>query len=122
MIRCRFRDSEPVSDSPRTDSRFRFQYPFDFLDLGEGARLWLVEAGATGTVRIKVKMADAVSLARLHGAEAVDVALGQAALYGRFAEGDLASFLAAAPRRDHHSASEDHSLQGGTSAWKGFGT
>jgi hypothetical protein len=93
-----------------------------FLDLGEGARLWLVEAGATGTSRIKVKMAAAVSLARLHGAEAVDVALGQAALYGRFAEGDLASFLAAAPRRDHLSASEDHSLQGGTSAWKGFGT
>ena len=65
---------------------------------------------------------NAVSLARLHGNEAVDVALGQAALYGRFAEGDLASFIAAQPHGDHHSASEDHSLQGGTSAWKGFGT
>jgi transposase len=93
-----------------------------FLALGEGARLWLVEAGAAGASRIKVKMAAAVSMARLHGHVAVDVALGQAALYGRFAEGDLASFLAVQPRGDHHSASEDHSLQGGTSAWKGFGT
>jgi transposase len=93
-----------------------------FLALGDGAHLWLVEAGATGTTRIKVKMADAVSLARLHGNEAVDVALGQAALYGRFAEGDLASFIAVQPIGDHHSASENHSLQGGTAAWKGFGT
>jgi transposase len=93
-----------------------------FLDLGEGARLWLVEAGATGTTRIKVKMAAAVSLAHLHGADRVDCALGQAALSGRFAEDDLASFIAAQPRVVHHSASEDHSLQGGTSAWRGFGT
>ena len=75
-----------------------------FLALGEGAQLWLVEAGAAGASRIKVKMAGAVSLARLHGTEAVDVALGQAALYGRFAEGDLASFIAAQPSGDHHSA------------------
>jgi transposase len=92
-----------------------------FLELGEGARLWLVEAGATGTARIKVKMASAVALSRIHGADRVDLALGQAALYGRFAEGDLASFLAAQPQGDHRSASEDHSLQRGTSAWKGFG-
>jgi hypothetical protein len=93
-----------------------------FLALGEGAHLWLVEAGAAGTARVKVKMASAVAMARIHGTDRVDWALGQAALYGRFAEGDLASFLAAQPRGDHHSASEDHSLQGGTSAWKGFGT
>lgn len=93
-----------------------------FLALGDGAHLWLVEAGAAGASRIKVKMASAVSLARLHGAEAVDIALGQAALYGRFAEGDLASFIAAGARADHHSAGEEHSLQGGTAAWRGFGT
>jgi transposase len=92
-----------------------------FLELGEGARRWLVEAGATGTGRIKVKMANAVSLASIHGADRVDLALGEAALYGRFAEGDLASFLDAQPRTEHRSASEDHSLQRGTSAWKGFG-
>ena len=92
-----------------------------FLALGEGARLWLVEAGAAGASRIKVKMAAAVEAARLHGADRVDRALGQGALYGRFAEGDLVSFLAAEPRRDEHTASEVYSLQGGTSAWKGFG-
>jgi hypothetical protein len=81
----------------------------------------LVEAGAAGTSRIKVKMAAAVEAARLHGADRVDRALGQGALYGRFAEGDLDSFLAAEPRRDEHTASEVYSLQGGTSAWKGFG-
>jgi transposase len=93
-----------------------------FLALGEGARLWLVEAGAAGTSRIKVKMAAAVEASHLHGADRVDRALGQGALYGRFAEGDLASFLATEPRRDEHTASEVHSLQGGTSAWRGFGT
>ncbi len=93
-----------------------------FLALGDGARLWLIEAGATGATRIKVKMADAVALARLHGNDAVDVALGQAALSSRFAEDDLASFLAVAPAGDRHRASEDHSLQGGTAAWRGFGT
>ena len=93
-----------------------------FLALGEGARLWLVEAGAAGTSRIKVKMAAAVEASRLHGQDRVDRALGQGALYGRFAEGDLASFLAVEPRDDHRTASEEHSLQGGTSAWRGFGT
>jgi len=37
----------------------------EFLALGEGARLWLVEAAAAGTVRMRVKMAAAVGLARL---------------------------------------------------------
>jgi transposase len=93
-----------------------------FLALGDGARLWLVEAGAAGASRIKVKMAEAVSLARLHGNDAVDIALGRAALSGRFADGDLASFLGAQPRDDHRRATEEHSLQGGTGAWRGFGT
>ena len=39
----------------------------EFLALGDGARMWLVEAAAAGTARIKVKMADAVTFARLHG-------------------------------------------------------
>lgn len=93
-----------------------------FLALGDGAHLWLVEAGAAGASRVKVKMAEAVALGRLHGREAVDVALGQAALSGRFADGDLASFISAGDPRDHHRAGEEHSLQGGTSAWRGFGT
>ena len=37
-----------------------------FLALGQGARTWLVEAAAAGTERIKVKMAEALTLSRLH--------------------------------------------------------
>ena len=93
----------------------------EFLALGEGARQWLIEAASGGTHRIKTKMTEAVTLARLEGAEQVDWALGQAAAFGRFAEGDLASILAAHPPGEHHSAGEDHSLQTGTSMWEGFG-
>lgn len=40
-------------------------------------------------------MAEAVDLARLHGVARLDWALGHAATFGRFAEGDLASILSA---------------------------
>ena len=97
----------------------------EFLAIGDGAVLWLKEAGATGAARVRAKMADAVALAKLHGRETVNWALGHAALYGRLAEADLASIIAhraaagadGAPQR----ASEAHSLQAGTDAWKGFG-
>jgi hypothetical protein len=96
----------------------------EFLAIGAGASLWLSEAGAAGVSRVRAKMADAVQLARLRGLEAVDRALGEAALAGRFAEGDLAAIVAhqataspAPPRR----AGEGHTLQSGTSAWEGFG-
>lgn len=92
-----------------------------FLALGEGARLWLVEAGAAGAARVKVKMAAAVDLAGLHGTDRVDWALGHAAMYGRFAEDDLTSVLAAQPPGDQRAAGEQHSLQEGTGAWEGFG-
>ena len=69
----------------------------EFCAIGDGARTWLVEAAAAGTSRMKVKMAQAVTLARLHGTERLDWALGHAAMFGRFAEGDLASILAADP-------------------------
>lgn len=93
----------------------------EFLSLGEGARMWLVEAASAGTSRVKVKMAEAVQLARLHGEVAVDWALGHAATYARFADGDLVSILAAHPVSTSHAAGEDHSLQTGTGAWEGFG-
>ena len=92
-----------------------------FLAIGEGARLWLVEAGAAGAARVKVKMAAAVDLASLHGRERVDWALGHAAIYGRFAEDDLASILASPPPGDVRSADDGHSLQDGTRVWEGFG-
>ena len=56
----------------------------EFLAIGEGARMWLVEAAAAGTSRVRVKMAEAVTLARLHGNERLDWALGHAATFCRF--------------------------------------
>ena len=41
-----------------------------------GAALWLTEAAAAGCSRIRAKMAEAVELAALHDAAAVDRALG----------------------------------------------
>ncbi len=92
-----------------------------FLALGEGARLWLIEAGAAGAGRVKVKMGEALTLARLHGPARVDWALGHAALYGRFGDGDLAAILASRPAETRRRAGENHSLQEGTKAWEGFG-
>ena len=95
-----------------------------FLALGPGAQSWLVEAAASGARRMRPKMAEAVASAKLHGIDEVDRALGTAAIAGRFAENDLISIL------DHHlgrtvaeptRASENHSLQPGTSAWSRFG-
>lgn len=96
-----------------------------FLAIGDGAAQWLVEAAAAGANRIRTKMAEAIMLAKLHGAQAVDRALGTAAAAGRFADGDLQAIL------DHHRhgpvneprrAGERHSLQPGTGAWAAFGT
>lgn len=96
----------------------------EFLAIGDGAVLWLTEAGAAGTSRVRAKMAEAVALAKLHGAAQVGWALGHAAVHGRFGEGDLAAILAhrasAAPGSQHR-ASERASLQGGTAVWRGFG-
>ena len=67
-------------------------------------------------------MADAVELAALHGPERVDWALGHAATFGRFADGDLASILAAHPAGDRRTApARTTRCKPGTSAWEGFG-
>ncbi len=98
----------------------------EFLAIGDGARLWLTEAAAAGTTKIRVKMAQAVTLAKLFEAKDVDWALGHAAVHARFAEADLASIL------DHHHtatsaadpasrAGEHGSLTQGTSAWAALG-
>ncbi|MFN8079391.1 MAG: IS21 family transposase [Kineosporiaceae bacterium] len=95
-----------------------------FLALGEGARLWLVEAAAAGTPRMRVKMGEALALARLFDPVEVDWALGHAAVHGRFAEADLSSILdhhARAPKAGEHRASEQSSLTQGTAAWARLG-
>jgi hypothetical protein len=96
----------------------------EFLALGNGARLWLSEAAAAGTARMRVKMADAVATAKLVDATAVDWALGRAAVNARFGEHDLASILDHQARTragDLHRAGEDHSLAQGTARWAALG-
>jgi transposase len=95
-----------------------------FLAIGPGAAEWLTKAAAAGTVRLRRKIAEAVALAKLHGASDVDAALAAAATAGRFGEGDLAAILAHRgaeviefPTR----ASEQTSLQRSTRSWEGFG-
>jgi transposase len=96
----------------------------DFLALGEGASTWLIEAAAAGTTKMRVKMADALAMAKLVGASEVDWALGHAAVHARFAEADLASILhhhAGRPSAGRHQAGEDASLTQGTTAWARLG-
>jgi transposase len=95
-----------------------------FLALGPGARLWLTEAAAAGTTRMRIKMAEAVSLAKLGDPVQVDWALGQAAVNGRFGETDLASILAhqaQAQSGPTHAAGEERSLAQGTRGWTALG-
>jgi transposase len=96
-----------------------------FLALGPGAAAWLTEAAASGTRGVRRKMAEAVALAKLHGAARVDQALGTAAIAGRFADNDVIRILAHQAGGDNGQptrASETHSLQPGTAAWAKFGT
>ncbi|MET3949180.1 hypothetical protein ABIB29_000001 [Arthrobacter sp. UYEF36] len=71
---------------------------------------------------MNVKMAEAVTLAKIAGTDQVDRALGDAALHGRFAHPDLASILNANIRRTTtHAANEATSLTQGTGAWAAIG-
>jgi hypothetical protein len=95
-----------------------------FLAIGGGAAQWLAEAGATGATRVRAKMAGAAQMAILHGAGAVDRALGEAAAAGRFADGDLASILAhqaSAADGQPSRAGEHSSLAQGTAGWARHG-
>jgi transposase len=96
-----------------------------FLGLGEGAARWLTEAAAAGAQRIRSKMARAVELAAVVGADRVDQALGLAAIAGRFGDDDVAAIAdhlaASGPAGDLVSADERHSAQPGTSGWAALG-
>ena len=97
-----------------------------FLGIGPGAHDWLVEAAAVGAQRVRSKMAEAVELATLMGADTVNDALALAASAGRFADGDLLSivtFHAGGPDGDRPVVADDqHALQPGTAGWAGFTT
>ena len=116
----------PGGNGPRQPRpRPRTEAEAAFLAIGDGARRWLTEAAASGAARIRSKMARAVELAAVVGADRVDAALGLAAIAGRFADGDLASIIdhLAAERETAGVviADEAHSAQPGTSGWARLG-
>jgi len=118
LIRNPQRRLRPPKIRPRTAEEIAF------LAVGPGAHDWLVEASAVGAQRIRAKMARAVELAAVVGADVVDDALGLAAIAGRFGD-DLVSIVdhragAGAPV-DVVRADETHSVQPGTRGWEGFG-
>jgi hypothetical protein len=95
-----------------------------FLAIGPAAERWLIAAAAAGATRVRRKIAEAVDLAKLHGAGDVDEALATAAAAGRFGDGDLAAILAHRGARVIEfpaRASEERSLQRSTRSWEGFG-
>ena len=96
-----------------------------FLNIGDGAQAWLVEAAANGVSRVRAKMARAVEFATIVNAERVDTALALAAAAGRFAEHDLASILdhlaVGGHPHDVVRVDETHSVQPGTAAWNRLG-
>jgi transposase len=127
QIRDEHYPHHPGGNGPRQPRpRPRTEAETAFLAIGDGARRWLAEAAASGTARIRSKMARAVELAAVVGAERVDAALGLAAIAGRFADGDLASIIdhLAAEREIGGlvTADEGHSAQPGTAGWARLGT
>jgi transposase len=97
--------------------RPRTQAEAAFLAIGDGAHVWLAEAAAAGTSRIRAKMEAAVTMAKVAGNTRVDWALGHAAVNGRFGYRDLSSILNAHPTTPRQRASETRSLAQGTNAW-----
>jgi len=83
------------------------------------------EAGPAGASRIRAKMARAVELATILGADKVDEALGLAAAAGRFGDEDLPSILdhlaSNRPPGDVVRVDEAHSVQPGTGGWQAMG-
>lgn len=116
----------PGGNEPRQPRiRPRSEAETAFCGIGEGAHRWLIEASATGATRIRSKMARAVELATILGADKVDHALGLAAMAGRFGDTDLAGILdhlaLSGPPSDVVYPDEAHSAQPGTASWEGFG-
>ncbi|HLB76446.1 MAG TPA: IS21 family transposase, partial [Candidatus Dormibacteraeota bacterium] len=94
-----------------------------FLAIGGGAERWLRAAAASGTARVRAKMAQATELALLFGSTEVDQALSRAASVARFSDDDLISILAHAEQSQEILvwADEGFSAQPGTEAWAAFG-
>jgi hypothetical protein len=100
----------------------------DRLALGAGAALWLKEAAAAGTDKIRHKMERAVTRAKVLGTDEVDKGLGAATVHQRFTHEDLLSIVnigGGAPRTTSTTPNvtdQGQWLSQGTSAWVNFGT
>ncbi|QIP43993.1 transposase (plasmid) [Rhodococcus erythropolis] len=79
--------------TPPTGAQASYRRRARLPTVGPGCQQLLVEAAAAGARRIRAKMAEAVDLSKLHSPDAVDRALGTAAMTGRFADRDLISIL-----------------------------
>jgi len=79
----------PRRDTPQRTPKAVNRFEKSFLEIGEGAQEWLIEAAAQGVRGIESRMGDAVALTKEQDRTAVDEALGAAAAVGRFAPGDL---------------------------------
>jgi hypothetical protein len=115
----RDRPADPLNRQPKAKKPSEAA----FLALGEGAGLYLTEAAACGARKIETRMAEAVTLASLHGRSAVDTALGIAAMAGRFGAGDLGSILVHSARGASGAQvpPPEHSLAKGTQMWSALG-
>jgi transposase len=113
-------DPKPLKPEARSKAESQF------LAIGDGASDWLVEAGLVGVSRVQAKMASAVELAALVGADRVNEALVAAAVAGRFDEGDLHSICDHLASEEPYPsvviADEAFSAQTGTNSWHGFTT
>lgn len=103
----------------------------EFLALGAGAALWLKEAAAAGTNKIRHKMERAATLAKVMGNDVVDQGLGAAAVHHRFTHEDLVSIITNTATGEpsstinntrHAVTDQSQWLSQGTSGWANFGT
>ena len=111
------RRSDPLHREPKA----RTVAEAGFLAIGPGAAAWLVEAAAVGTRGIETRMREIVELTKVFDTATVDRGLGTAAVAARFSVADLLSILTTRTPTTT-TASETHSLQPGTSAWRHIGT
>ena len=115
-VRPRGAGTDEQSSSSTSALRARDDAEREFLAIGDGARVWLGEACAAGTQKIRAKMDAAVTMAKVAGNTRVDWSLGHAAVNGRFGHADLASILNAHPPTTTRRATESRSLAQGTVA------
>lgn len=103
----------------------------EFLSLGAGAALWLKEAAAAGTNKIRHKMERAATLAKVLGNDVVDQGLGAAAVHHRFTHEDLVSIITNTATGEppstitttrHSVTDQTQWLSQGTGGWANFGT